>query len=181
MHHRRCSQLGLEHRRQVQPPSHLQPPECCVQRQPTCRWVPTAHWLFVNVFSLPSQSPASSRCWLSGSFTQAILQPVLSKCRSTRAPNAGMDSAAGSSEAEWVLQPSENTLASFQWNRTSVLFSSEEASDGPAAKRRRQEEPDLTFLQVKNKDGQDGLFVDLGTKKKTFSPMFDAGVFIPLV
>uniref|UniRef100_A0A3P8TD32 DNA-directed primase/polymerase protein n=1 Tax=Amphiprion percula TaxID=161767 RepID=A0A3P8TD32_AMPPE len=40
----------------------------------------------------------------------------------------------------------------------------------PQTKRRRQEERDLSFLQVKNKDGKDGLFVDLGvyTKNRNF-------------
>ncbi|XP_045062313.1 DNA-directed primase/polymerase protein [Coregonus clupeaformis] len=40
----------------------------------------------------------------------------------------------------------------------------------PQAKRPRQEERDLSFLLVKNKDGQEGLFVDLGvyTKNRNF-------------
>lgn len=56
------------------------------------------------------------------------------------------------------------------------------ASDRPRAKRRRQEKRDLTFLQVKNKDGRDGLFVDLGKKNQTEMfqhDVFDGGLFIP--
>ena len=39
-----------------------------------------------------------------------------------------------------------------------------EEPESPQAKRRKQEERDLRFLQVKNKDGQDCLFVDLGKR-----------------
>uniref|UniRef100_A0A8C7SQJ0 DNA-directed primase/polymerase protein n=1 Tax=Oncorhynchus mykiss TaxID=8022 RepID=A0A8C7SQJ0_ONCMY len=47
---------------------------------------------------------------------------------------------------------------------------SELENDMGGAKRPRQEERDLSFLLVKNKDGQDGLFVDLGvyTKNRNF-------------
>lgn len=37
-----------------------------------------------------------------------------------------------------------------------------EETESPKAKRRKQEEKDLSFLQVKNKDGHICLFVDLG-------------------
>lgn len=51
--------------------------------------------------------------------------------------------------------------------------------DSPQTKRQKQGEQDLTFLQVKNKDGQDCLFVDLGKKKQRillFSLMFDTAI-----
>lgn len=41
-------------------------------------------------------------------------------------------------------------------------------ADSPKTKRRKEEERDLTFLQVKNKDGQDCLFVDLGKRNHKF-------------
>ncbi|KAM9856849.1 DNA-directed primase/polymerase protein [Aulostomus maculatus] len=43
-------------------------------------------------------------------------------------------------------------------------------AEGPQTKRRKQEETDLSFLRVKNKDGKQGLFVDLGvyTKNRNF-------------
>uniref|UniRef100_A0A7N5ZSA1 DNA-directed primase/polymerase protein n=1 Tax=Anabas testudineus TaxID=64144 RepID=A0A7N5ZSA1_ANATE len=45
-----------------------------------------------------------------------------------------------------------------------------ELAESPQTKKRRQEEKDLSFLQVKNKDGQNCLFVDLGvyTKNRNF-------------
>ncbi|KAG7225831.1 hypothetical protein INR49_014352 [Caranx melampygus] len=45
-----------------------------------------------------------------------------------------------------------------------------EEPQSPQTKRRKQEETDLSFLKVKNKDGQDCLFVDLGvyTKNRNF-------------
>uniref|UniRef100_A0A3Q3W3Z1 DNA-directed primase/polymerase protein n=1 Tax=Mola mola TaxID=94237 RepID=A0A3Q3W3Z1_MOLML len=45
-----------------------------------------------------------------------------------------------------------------------------EMCESPQAKRHKHEERDLRFLQVKNKDGQDCLFVDLGvyTKNRNF-------------
>lgn len=39
-----------------------------------------------------------------------------------------------------------------------------ETSESPQAKRRKLGDRDLRFLQVKNKDGQDCLFVDLGKR-----------------
>uniref|UniRef100_UPI0037E7BD09 DNA-directed primase/polymerase protein-like n=1 Tax=Semicossyphus pulcher TaxID=241346 RepID=UPI0037E7BD09 len=45
-----------------------------------------------------------------------------------------------------------------------------EVAESPQTKKCKKEETDLRFLQVKNKDGQDGLFVDLGvyTKNRNF-------------
>ncbi|KAM9363872.1 DNA-directed primase/polymerase protein [Symphorus nematophorus] len=77
-----------------------------------------------------------------GRFIHAILQPVLSTPKSGSFLNIGMNSV------------SENN----------------EKAGSPQTKRCKQEERDLRFLQVKNKDGQDGLFVDLGvyTKNRNF-------------
>uniref|UniRef100_A0A8D3CKY5 DNA-directed primase/polymerase protein n=1 Tax=Scophthalmus maximus TaxID=52904 RepID=A0A8D3CKY5_SCOMX len=46
----------------------------------------------------------------------------------------------------------------------------DEVAGSPQTKRHKQEETDLEFLRVKNKDGQDCLFVDLGvyTKNRNF-------------
>ncbi|KAL6110743.1 primpol [Pungitius sinensis] len=87
-----------------------------------------------------------------GRFVHAILQPVLS------APNVGMSSVAESSETR-TPTVSEGTPAK-----------AGEMEESPQAKRRRQEETDLQFLRVKNKDDQDSLFVDLGvyTKNRNF-------------
>uniref|UniRef100_A0A672ZR51 DNA-directed primase/polymerase protein n=1 Tax=Sphaeramia orbicularis TaxID=375764 RepID=A0A672ZR51_9TELE len=45
-----------------------------------------------------------------------------------------------------------------------------EMTESPQTKRRKHEETDLSFLRVKNKDGQDSLFVDLGvyTRNRNF-------------
>lgn len=43
-----------------------------------------------------------------------------------------------------------------------------ETTESPQAKRRKWGERDLKFLQVKNKDGQDCLFVDLGKRNHKF-------------
>lgn len=37
-----------------------------------------------------------------------------------------------------------------------------EPTEGPEMKRRKEEERDLSFLLVKNRDAQNSLFVDLG-------------------
>lgn len=42
----------------------------------------------------------------------------------------------------------------------------------PQTKRLKQEEQDLRFLKVKNKDGQDCLFVDLGKSNNEFFQSF---------
>uniref|UniRef100_UPI0037E93ED0 LOW QUALITY PROTEIN: DNA-directed primase/polymerase protein-like n=1 Tax=Semicossyphus pulcher TaxID=241346 RepID=UPI0037E93ED0 len=75
-----------------------------------------------------------------GRFIHAILQPILSTSKSTPDVSEGKQAKAG------------------------------EVAESPQTKRRKKEETDLRFLQVKNKDGQDGLFVDLGvyTKNRNF-------------
>ena len=52
----------------------------------------------------------------------------------------------------------------------------DEEAESPQTKKRKQEERDLSFLRVKNKDGQDCLFVDLG--KTNFKLVFF--LFLPL-
>ncbi|XP_074486026.1 DNA-directed primase/polymerase protein isoform X1 [Sebastes fasciatus] len=89
-----------------------------------------------------------------GRFIHAILHPVLSTAKSCL--NVGMKSVAENSETRSV---SEGTPAK-----------AEETAESPQAKRRKLEERDLSFLQVKNKNDQDCLFVDLGvyTKNRNF-------------
>lgn len=65
-----------------------------------------------------------------------------------------------------LQHPGVSQCNSFYSGCRTCAVSSEMASDRPLAKRRRQEERDLTFLQVKNKDGRKCLFVDLGKKNK---------------
>ncbi|XP_068583172.1 DNA-directed primase/polymerase protein [Cebidichthys violaceus] len=91
-----------------------------------------------------------------GRFIHAILLPVLSTPKSGL--NVGMNSVAESSETR-TLAVSEGIPAK-----------ADEMAESPRAKRCKQEETDLKFLQVKNKDGQDCLFVDLGvyTKNRNF-------------
>lgn len=50
------------------------------------------------------------------------------------------------------------------------LANADKTSEGPQIKKQKHEERDLSFLVVKNKDGQDSLFVDLGvyTKNRNF-------------
>ncbi|XP_035855937.1 DNA-directed primase/polymerase protein isoform X1 [Sander lucioperca] len=92
-----------------------------------------------------------------GRFVHAILHPVLST------PNGGLavgiNSVAENSETRGTHAVSEETPAK-----------ADEMAESPQAKRRKQEERDLRFLQVKNKDGQVCLFVDLGvyTKNRNF-------------
>ncbi|KAM3622587.1 uncharacterized protein V6R79_000696 [Siganus canaliculatus] len=83
-----------------------------------------------------------------GRFINAIFQPVLR-----------------TSKEESPESESESTGA-----RITPAVSEETTGDGPQTKRRKWEEQDLRFLQVKNKDGQDCLFVDLGvyTKNRNF-------------
>ncbi|XP_029287237.1 DNA-directed primase/polymerase protein isoform X1 [Cottoperca gobio] len=92
-----------------------------------------------------------------GRFIHAILQSVLST--PTSCLNVGMNSVAENSETSRTQTVSEGTPAT-----------PEEMVESPQAKRRKQEEKDLRFLQVKNKDGQHCLFVDLGvyTKNRNF-------------
>ncbi|XP_075947399.1 DNA-directed primase/polymerase protein [Anarhichas minor] len=91
-----------------------------------------------------------------GRFIHAILHPVLSTPKSGL--NVGMNSVAENSETR-TRAVSEGTPAK-----------ADEMAESPQAKRCKQEETDLKFLQVKNKDGQDCLFVDLGvyTKNRNF-------------
>ncbi|XP_068445089.1 DNA-directed primase/polymerase protein [Clinocottus analis] len=92
-----------------------------------------------------------------GRFIHAILQPVLST------PKSGLgfvtNSVAENSETRRAHAGSEGMPAK-----------ADEMAESPQAKRRKQEAADLKFLQVKNKDGQDCLFVDLGvyTKNRNF-------------
>ncbi|XP_059196932.1 DNA-directed primase/polymerase protein [Centropristis striata] len=92
-----------------------------------------------------------------GRFIHAILQPVLSTAKSGL--NVGMTSAAENNETCPKRGDSEG-----------MPTQADEMSESPRAKKRKQERKDLRFLQVKNKDGQDGLFVDLGvyTKNRNF-------------
>lgn len=107
MHHRRCSQPGLQHQRQVQSPSHLQPPECRLQRQHTCGCVLCRTELLVcQRLRSPFWKSRHVSCRPSGRFTHAILQPVLGNRKSTCALDAGMDSAAENSGTGWVFRSS---------------------------------------------------------------------------
>ncbi|XP_054460505.1 DNA-directed primase/polymerase protein [Anoplopoma fimbria] len=92
-----------------------------------------------------------------GRFIHAILHPVLSTAKSVL--NVGMNSVAENSETGRLHAVSEGTPAK-----------ADELPESPQAKRLKHEEMDLKFLQVKNKDGQDCLFVDLGvyTKNRNF-------------
>uniref|UniRef100_UPI003AAA5D69 DNA-directed primase/polymerase protein n=1 Tax=Centroberyx gerrardi TaxID=166262 RepID=UPI003AAA5D69 len=94
-----------------------------------------------------------------GRFIHAILQPVLSSPRRGSHMDADVDSAAEDSGKR----------------RTHAIPMERPAEEGGTAdnlqaKRRRQEERDLSFLLVKNKEGQESLFVDLGvyTKNRNF-------------
>ncbi|XP_038160675.1 DNA-directed primase/polymerase protein [Cyprinodon tularosa] len=78
-----------------------------------------------------------------GRFIHAILQPIITKLRSERD-------------------------VSQEDNSKQALVS--EVDQSPDMKRRKQEERDLSFLMVKNKDGHKCLFVDLGvyTRNRNF-------------
>ncbi|CAJ1052347.1 DNA-directed primase/polymerase protein [Xyrichtys novacula] len=90
-----------------------------------------------------------------GRFIHAILQPVLSPPKSSGLLNAGMNSGAENGEIRVHDVPEEK---------------SDELAEGPQKKKCKKDEADLSFLRVKNKDGQDCLFVDLGvyTKNRNF-------------
>ncbi|TNM85901.1 hypothetical protein fugu_008172 [Takifugu bimaculatus] len=90
-----------------------------------------------------------------GRFIHAILQPILSTLKGGRSHNSGVNS----SEISRAPDISGGKPA-----KTS------ESCGSPPTKRHKQEERDLGFLLVKNKDGQDCLFVDLGvyTKNRNF-------------
>ncbi|XP_008409909.1 DNA-directed primase/polymerase protein isoform X2 [Poecilia reticulata] len=83
-----------------------------------------------------------------GRFIHAILQPVMSKLKS-----------------DSRLHKGDISLTD---NRHTNIDS--ELTQSPDTKRQKQEVRDLSFLLVKNKDGRDGLFVDLGvyTKNRNF-------------
>ncbi|XP_071359369.1 DNA-directed primase/polymerase protein isoform X2 [Trachinotus anak] len=93
-----------------------------------------------------------------GRFIHAVLKPVLSKTESGTCLDAGMNSAAENSETRKPAGPEREPA------QTGVV------AESPQTKRRKQDETDLNFLKVKNKDGQDCLFVDLGvyTKNRNF-------------
>lgn len=83
--------------------------------------------------------------FLLGAFIHSILQQVLSVTNSRRCLHAAP-------EAEDV-----NTGT---------------GTEGPPIKRCKKDETDLSFLLVKNKDGQDGLFVDLGKRSHNLFLLF---------
>ncbi|XP_029005159.1 DNA-directed primase/polymerase protein isoform X2 [Betta splendens] len=82
-----------------------------------------------------------------GRFVHAILQPALNTLK------RDSDSDSGNSVADKRVPPAEAG-----------------ETERPQTKRRKREEKDLSFLQVRNKDGRNGLFVDLGvyTKNRNF-------------
>ncbi|TKS68266.1 DNA-directed primase/polymerase protein [Collichthys lucidus] len=70
-----------------------------------------------------------------------------------------------------ILQPILSTSKSVGMAETrGEAAKAGEMSESPQTKRRKQGDADLRFLQVKKKDGQDSLFVDLGvyTKNRNF-------------
>ncbi|KAG7485189.1 hypothetical protein JOB18_005058 [Solea senegalensis] len=93
-----------------------------------------------------------------GRFIHAVLQPVLSKAKKGSCPDAGMNSEAENCERRRHAVPE---AAAKDLNKV---------AESPQTKRRKQKETDLSFLQVKNKEGQDCLFVDLGvyTRNRNF-------------
>ncbi|CAN9510349.1 unnamed protein product [Ophioblennius macclurei] len=92
-----------------------------------------------------------------GRFIHAILKPVLNKDKSGSDLDRGMNS-----EAENTAGGGRHAVPERKPAEAGGM------TDSPRMKRRKQE--DLSFLQVKNKDGQDCLFVDLGvyTKNRNF-------------
>ncbi|XP_068177139.1 DNA-directed primase/polymerase protein isoform X2 [Antennarius striatus] len=93
-----------------------------------------------------------------GRFIHAILQPVLSASKSGSGLNVVVDLNKGNNETRSESSSVEETAKSSEMDE--IL----------KTKRRKLEEQDLSFLQVKNKDGKDCLFVDLGvyTKNRNF-------------
>ncbi|XP_029912936.1 DNA-directed primase/polymerase protein isoform X2 [Myripristis murdjan] len=89
-----------------------------------------------------------------GRFVHAILQQVLSTKKSKSHTDVDVNSVQEDSAARTHALPVENPAE----------------ADSPQAKRQRREERDLSFLMVKNKEGQECLFVDLGvyTKNRNF-------------
>nr|XP_019955886.1 PREDICTED: DNA-directed primase/polymerase protein [Paralichthys olivaceus] len=93
-----------------------------------------------------------------GRFIHAALQPVLIKARNGGSLDGGIYSEAENGETRTRVVPEGKAEG------IDVL------AESPQTKRRKQEETDLSFLKVKNKDGQECLFVDLGvyTKNRNF-------------
>lgn len=181
MLHKKCPESWLQHRREVQSTSHLQSPKCSFQRQHTCGYVQCcmeATKCIIFFFPMLLQF-IYSVCFL-GRFIHAILHPVLSTAKSCL--NVGMKSVAENSETRFVFQTCKNKYSNFfaiitlcnlsQWCTDSSVSEgtpakAEETAESPQAKRRKPEERDLSFLQVKNKNDQDSLFVDLGKRNYT--------------
>ncbi|XP_044202940.1 DNA-directed primase/polymerase protein isoform X1 [Thunnus albacares] len=94
-----------------------------------------------------------------GAFIHAILQQVLSTTKSGSCLDVEINSSAENSETGRAHADPEVKPAK-----------ADEEAESPQTKRCKQEERDLGFLRVKNKDGQDCLFVDLGvyTKNRNF-------------
>ncbi|XP_062244460.1 DNA-directed primase/polymerase protein isoform X2 [Platichthys flesus] len=93
-----------------------------------------------------------------GWFIHAALQPVLIKARHGGCLDGGIHPEAENGETRTRVVPEGKAEEM------------DEGTGSPQTKRRKQEEIDLSFLKVKNKDGQDCLFVDLGvyTKNRNF-------------
>lgn len=93
-----------------------------------------------------------------GRFIHEILQPVLNTPKSGSSSDPGMNFVAKNSETCRACAAPEEEA------------SSGDVAKSPHTKRRKLEEKDLSSLQVKNKDGKDCLFVDLGvyTKNRNF-------------
>ncbi|XP_035492082.2 DNA-directed primase/polymerase protein isoform X2 [Scophthalmus maximus] len=93
-----------------------------------------------------------------GRFIHAVLLPVLSKTKNGSCLDAGMNSVPENNETRTRVVPEGK------------VEETDEVAGSPQTKRHKQEETDLEFLRVKNKDGQDCLFVDLGvyTKNRNF-------------
>ncbi|XP_076004101.1 DNA-directed primase/polymerase protein [Genypterus blacodes] len=89
-----------------------------------------------------------------GKFIHGILQEVLSSPEHRRYLDTGTEEDRGTHTPQTQSNPT----------KTGML------ADSPQTKRRKQEDQDLSILWVKNKDGQQCLFVDLGvyTKNRNF-------------
>ncbi|XP_029364684.1 DNA-directed primase/polymerase protein [Echeneis naucrates] len=94
-----------------------------------------------------------------GRFIHTILKPDLRKAKSGSCLNACVN----------LLAENNETCRPPAGPEGKAAPTGEEA-ESPQTKRLKQEEIDLSFLKVKNKDGQDSLFVDLGvyTKNRNF-------------
>ncbi|XP_034448872.1 DNA-directed primase/polymerase protein [Hippoglossus hippoglossus] len=93
-----------------------------------------------------------------GRFIHAALQPVLIKARHGGCLDGGIHPEAENGETRTRVVPEGKAEEM------------DDVVESPQTKRRKQEETDLSYLKVKNKDGQDCLFVDLGvyTKNRNF-------------